>query len=162
MIFQLTLVINSQCAYPLYNPPIQGQDLARIGHVASRDQFATQHPWLTALVALAAVQIASSGTLKGHTLASFADILQFTIMIAMVVGTALNIRPSRGSARGFWVLMTLSASMWAGDYGTWVYYEVIRGVHMPVPQPGDTLLILHVVPIMMALAMMPHRVLKSG
>jgi signal transduction histidine kinase len=130
--------------------------------VPSRDQFATRHPWLTALVALAAVQIASSGILRGPTLAAFADILQFTIMVAMIVGTALNIRPSRGSARGFWVLMTLSASMWAGDYGTWVYYEVIRGVHMPVPQPGDTLLILHVVPIMMALAMMPHRALKSG
>jgi len=52
--------------------------------------------------------------------------------------------------------------MWAGDYASWVYYEVIRGVQMPVPQPGDTLLILHVVPIMMALAMLPHRVLKSG
>src|SRR5436305_5142769 len=33
---------------------------------------------------------------------------------------------------------------------------------MHVPQPCDTLLILHVVPIMMALAMLPHRVLKSG
>ena len=130
--------------------------------MASRDQFVTRHPWLTALVALAAVQIASSGILKGHTLVAFADILQFTIMIAMVVGTSLNIGSSRGSARGFWVLMTLSAAMWAGDYATWVYYEVIRGVHMPVPQPGDTLLILHVVPIMMGLAMMPHRVLKSG
>ena len=122
----------------------------------------TRHPWLTALVALAAVQIASSGTLRGQTLVAFADILQFTIMIAMVVGTAINIGPSKGSARGFWVLMTISSLMWAGDYGTWVYYEVIRGVHMPVPQPGDTLLILHVVPIMMALAMLPHRVLKSG
>lgn len=130
--------------------------------MSSRDQFVAKHPWLTALVALAAVQIASSGTLKGQTLAAFADVLQFTIMVAMIVGTSINIRPSKGSARGFWVLMTLSAAMWTGDYGTWVYYEVIRRVHMPVPQPGDTLLILHVVPIMMALAMLPHRVLKSG
>lgn len=130
--------------------------------MSSRDQFVTRHPWLTALVALAAVQIASSGTLKGQTLAAFADVLQFTIMLAMILGTAINIRPSRGSARGFWVLMTISALMWTGDYATWVYYEVIRGVHMPIPQPGDTLLILHVVPIMMALAMLPHRILKSG
>lgn len=130
--------------------------------MSSRDQFVARHPWLTALVALVAVQIASSGTLKGQTLAAFADVLQLTIMVAMVVGTSINIRPSKGSARGFWILMTVSAVMWTGDYGTWVYYEVIRRVHMPVPQPGDTLLILHVVPIMMALAMLPHRVLKSG
>jgi len=130
--------------------------------VSSREQFVNRHPWLTALVALAAVQIATSGILKGQTLAAFADILQFAIMIAMIVGTAINIRRSKGSARGFWLLLTVSAVMWAGDYASWVYYEVIRGVQMPVPQPGDTLLILHVVPIMMALAMLPHRVLKSG
>jgi len=130
--------------------------------VSSREQFVNRHPWLTALVAIAAVQIASSGALKGQTLAAFADILQFTIMVAMIVGTSINIRSSRRSARVFWILMTVSALMWAGDYATWVYYEVIRGVHMPVPQPGDTLLILHVVPMMMALAMMPHRVPKTG
>jgi signal transduction histidine kinase len=113
-------------------------------------------------VALAVVQVASSGMLKGATLAAFADLFQFAIMILMVIGTAINIRPSRGAARGFWVLMTVSAVMWAGDYWMWIYYEVIRRAHVPSPQVGDTLLILHVVPIMMALAMAPHRTLKGG
>jgi signal transduction histidine kinase len=108
-------------------------------------------------VALVALQLASSGTLKGFTLTAVADLLQFSIMLLMVVGTAINIRPSRGSARGFWSLMTVSAVMWAVDYGFWVYYEIVRRVAMPVPHPGDTLLILHVIPIMMALAMSPHR-----
>jgi signal transduction histidine kinase len=130
--------------------------------VSSRSHFVTRHPWITALVALAAVQIVSSGMLKGATLAAFADLFQFVIMVLMAVGTAINIRPSRGAARGFWVLMTMSAVMWAGDYWMWVCYEVIRRVHMPSPQVGDTLLILHVVPIMMALAMAPHRTLKGG
>jgi signal transduction histidine kinase len=114
------------------------------------------------LVALAVVQVASSGMLKGATLAAFADLFQFAIMVLMAVGTAINIRPSRGAARGFWVLMTVSAVMWAGDYWMWIYYEVIRRAHVPSPQVGDTLLILHVVPIMMALAMAPHRTLKGG
>jgi hypothetical protein len=130
--------------------------------VSSRSHFVTRHPWITALGALAAVQIASSGMLRGATLAAFADLFQFAIMVLMAVGTAINIRPSRGTARGFWALMTVSAVMWAGDYWMWVYYEVIRRVHMPTPQVGDTLLILHVVPIMMALAMAPHRTLKGG
>src|SRR5690348_12073661 len=130
--------------------------------VSSRTQFVNRHPWLVALVALGAVQLASSGVLQGSTLAAFADVLQFTIMLLMVLGTAVNIPRSQGAARGFWTLMTVSAAMWAFDYWMWVYYEVIRRVHMPAPQPGDTLLILHVVPIMMALAMLPHRTTKDG
>ena len=130
--------------------------------VSSRTQFVNRHPWLVALVALGAVQLASSGILQGSTLATFADVLQFTIMLLMVVGTAVNIPRSKGAARGFWTLMTISAAMWAFDYWMWVDYEVIRRAHMPTPQPGDTLLILHVVPIMMALAMLPHRTTKDG
>ena len=126
--------------------------------MSPKSHFVTRHPWFTALVALVVVQLASSGTLKGFTLTAVADVLQFLIMLLMAVGTAINIRPSRGTARGFWSLMTVSAVMWVTDYGVWVYYEVIRRVHMPVPQPGDTLLVLHVVPIMMALAMQPNRV----
>ena len=130
--------------------------------MSEKSQFVTRHPWLAALIALVALQIASSGTLKGSTLSAVADLLQFAIMLLMVVGTAINIRPSRGPGRGFWSLMTVSAVMWAADYGFWVYYEVIRGSRMPVPQPGDTLLILHVIPLMMALAISPHRLRDVG
>ena len=130
--------------------------------MSSRTQFVNRHPWLVALIALSVVQVASSGMLQGSTLATFADVLQFTIMLLMVVGTVVNIPRSRGAARGFWTLMTLSALMWAFDYWNWVYYEVILHARMPAPQPGDTLLILHVVPIMMALAMLPHRTTKDG
>lgn len=139
-----------------------GSISAGIGRVSSSNQFAVRHPWLTALLALVAVQVASSGTLKGAPLAAFADIFQFAIMVLMVVGTAINIRPSRGAARGFWALMTVSAVMWAGDYWMWIYYEVVRRMQMPTPHPGDVLLILHVVPILMAVAMLPHRLVKRG
>jgi len=67
-------------------------------------------------------------------------------MLLMVAGTAINIPSRRGPARGFWILMTVSAAMWAGDYGFWVYYEIWRHLPMPSPQPGDILLVLHVVP----------------
>lgn len=130
--------------------------------MSSPTQFVNRHPWLLALAALATVQVASSGILQGSTLAIFADILQFTIMVLMTVGAAVNIPSSRGAARGFWTLMTVSAIMWTFDYWMWVYYEVILHTRMPAPQPGDTLLILHVVPIMMALAMVPHRTTRDG
>lgn len=113
-----------------------------------------------AMLALAIVQIASSGALRGWTQIAVADVIQFSVMICMVVGAAINITPSRGSARGFWMLMTLSSLMWAADYGMWVYYEVLRRLPMPSPQPGDMLLLLHLIPMMMALAMLPHLTFK--
>jgi signal transduction histidine kinase len=113
-----------------------------------------------AVLTLAAVQVASSGALKGWTQIAAADLLQFSVMVCMVVGAAINIRPSRGSARGFWVLITLSSLMWAADYAMWVYYEVLRCLPMPTPQPGDMLLLLHLIPTMMALAMLPHLAFK--
>ncbi|HET9743835.1 MAG TPA: ATP-binding protein [Terriglobales bacterium] len=116
-----------------------------------------RHPWLSALVAIVGVQIASSNFLKGATLIAFADAVQFAIMLLMVAGTAINIPHRRGPARGFWILMTVSAAMWAADYGFWVYYEIWRRVPMPSPQPGDILLVLHVVPMMMGMALLPHR-----
>jgi signal transduction histidine kinase len=50
--------------------------------------------------------------------------------------------------------------MWAADYAMWVYYEVLRCLPMPTPQPGDMLLLLHLIPTMMALAMLPHLAFK--
>jgi len=80
----------------------------------------------------------------------------------MLAGTAINIRPNRGHVRGFWILMSVSAAMWSVDYGVWVYYEVIRRLPMPIPQLGDTFLVLHLIPVMMALAMLPHHIEKKG
>jgi signal transduction histidine kinase len=131
--------------------------------LSSPQQFVMRHPWLSASAALAIVQIASSGALEGRTLSSVADVIQLGIMALMVVGTAINIPRSRGHARAFWTLMTVSAGMWIVDYAMWVYYEIVRQLPMPIPQAGDTFLILHVVPLMMALALLPHRVQrKSG
>jgi signal transduction histidine kinase len=151
--------INSPVPNPLYNPP-SGHARWSKSALLARNQFVVRHPWVTALVALVAVQVLSSGTLKGATLAAVADVLQFAIMIVMVVGTAINIAPNHGRAREFWSLMTLSAAMWATDYGTWVYYEVFRGISPPVSRFGDILLVLHVVPILMAFAIFPYRTLK--
>ena len=114
------------------------------------------------MLALVALQIASSSALHGQTLAIVADLLQFTIMLCMVLGSAINVRPSRGHARGFWALMTANAAMWTVVCGFWVYYEVLRRIPMPAPQPGDTFLLLHLIPVMMALAMLPHHIQKQG
>ncbi len=113
------------------------------------------------MIALVAVQIAGSGMLKGTRMVAVADILQLTIMLLMLLGTALNIPRSQGAARGFWSLMTISIAMWSVDYGVWTYYEVVRRVQMPLIHVGDILLVLHLVPMMMGMALLPYRILKS-
>lgn len=125
-------------------------------------QILARHPWLTALAGLTILQIASSGLLRGATLAGTADVLQFTIMLLMLAGVLSNVPSAKGHARGFWLLMALAVAMWTGVYGIWLYHEVIR--HTPVPYSGarDMLLALHVVPIMMAMAVLPHRKHRAG
>jgi len=127
----------------------------------SPNQFVARHAWLAALLALVILQVVSSSALSGQRRAIVTDLLQFTIMLCMVAGTAINIPHNRGHARGFWALMTVNAAMWTIVCGFWVYYEVIRRLPMPAPQPGDTFLLLHVIPVMMALAMLPHHIEKK-
>jgi signal transduction histidine kinase len=127
----------------------------------SRRNLVTEHPWLSALAGLIAVQVASSGTLKGASLIGVADVLQLSIMLLMLLGTTLNIRRSHGAARGFWALLSVSVAMWAVDYGLWAYFEVLRRVPMPTIHFGDTLLVLHLIPMMMGMALLPYRTTKS-
>ncbi len=127
-----------------------------------RLQILARHPWLAALAGLTILQVASSGLLRGATLAGTADVLQFTIMLLMLAGVLSNVPKAKAHVRGFWLLLALAVAMWTGVYSIWLYHEVIRHTPVPFAGAGDMLLALHVVPIMMALAVLPHRDRRAG
>jgi signal transduction histidine kinase len=60
----------------------------------------------------------------------------------------------------FWMLIALSCTLWMMGQFQWTYYEVY--LHRPLPglYPGDILFFLRGIPMMAALALLPHR--KSG
>lgn len=70
---------------------------------------------------------------------------------------ARNVFDSRGHARLFWGLMTVSMAMWSFNQACWTWFEVILRRPLPDPFWGDIVLFLHVVPIMAALAIRPHQ-----
>lgn len=87
---------------------------------------------------------------------AFADITQFVIggfIAAVAVGNAFR---SRGPARVFWSLMSIGFFFWVADLGLWAYYEVLARTGVPHLTIGDTLLFLHLVPIVTALGVRPE------
>lgn len=86
---------------------------------------------------------------------TFGDILQNSLIAFAVVVLVRLARRSQGPSRLFWSLMATGLSLWLSDLLFWTYYEVIRGVSVPPFTIGDTLLFLHLVPMVAAIGIRP-------
>lgn len=87
---------------------------------------------------------------------AFADLSQFLIGGFVTAVAIINAFRSRGAARAFWSLMAIGFSLWFADLGLWAWYEVITRTGVPHLTIGDTLLFLHLVPIVAALGVRPE------
>jgi signal transduction histidine kinase len=85
------------------------------------------------------------------------DLIPMLVIAAAVIVCAKNGFDSRGHTRLFWSLMTAGMAMWSFNLAAWTWYEVV--VRKPPPHPfvGDIAVFLHVVPMMAAVAIHPHR-----
>jgi signal transduction histidine kinase len=113
--------------------------------------------WMAAVAALIlAVTALSLWAPPGPALTTFADL---TFLALLLVATAAMSRNgvSMPRFRAFWLLMAFSCLLWAINAGFWAYYEVLLRRDLPDPSLGDVILFLHVVPLMAAVALRPHR-----
>ena len=94
---------------------------------------------------------------RGYTLTAFGDLLSLALFMAGVALMAQLAISTQGQTRGFWSLMTASFVMWAMNQVGWTWVEVIARKPLPDPFFGDTVLFLHVVPMIAALTLRPHR-----
>jgi len=97
----------------------------------------------------------------GFTLTAVADVTQLFLFILTTVVMVLNSARGRGPTRLFWSLMAIGCSMWLLNQLGWTMYEVVLRRHLPDPFVGDIILFLHVVPMMAAVAVRPHRALEQ-
>src|SRR5947207_6141581 len=97
----------------------------------------------------------------GFTLTAVADVTQLFLFILTTVVMVLNAARGRGPTRLFWSLMAIGCSMWLLNQLGWTMYEVALRRHLPDPFVGDIILFLHVVPMMAAVAVRPHRPLEQ-
>lgn len=116
--------------------------------------------WLLLLAALVVVQIWASLRLpQGQTLTIINDLTQGTLLL---VATAAFLPNCFGSGspvpriRAFWILTTAGMAFWLIYQAMWNYFEVIKGKEVPNPFMGDVVLFLHLVPMIAALALLPH------
>jgi signal transduction histidine kinase len=87
---------------------------------------------------------------------AFGDLAQTAIVTFAGIVMLGNAIRSRGSARVFWMLMTIGVAFWVADLCIWAYYEVFANVPVPHLTIGDTFLFLHLVPMVAALGTRPE------
>ncbi len=116
--------------------------------------------WAFLLIALVLAQTAASLLMpRGAALTIASDIIQGSLLLVATITFLTNISRSRCSTphiRLFWILMSMGMLFWLTYQGMWNYFEVIKRQDVPDPFLGDVVLFLHLVPMIAALAVLPH------
>jgi PAS domain S-box-containing protein len=113
--------------------------------------------WPTALIGIVVIKAVLSLAVKpGSFLVSYSGISYFLLLL-LATGFAIRngTRRTLGS-RPFWVFLAITYGLWGLNQGLKLYYEL--GRHIDAPDTvADPVLFLHVVPLMAAVATLPHR-----
>jgi signal transduction histidine kinase len=116
--------------------------------------------WVSLLTALVFAQMAVSLLMpRGDALTIASDLIQGALLLVATSAYLPLTSRSRCSTlhiRLFWILMTAGMIFWLVYQGMWNYFEVLRRQEVPNPFFGDVVLFLHLVPMIAALAVLPH------
>jgi len=96
---------------------------------------------------------------RGTALTIASDLIQGTLLLAATAAFLPNIARARSAtfhARLFWILMSAGMILWLSYQAMWNYFEVLKRQDVPDPFLGDIVLFLHLVPMIAALAVLPH------
>ena len=116
--------------------------------------------WVSLLVALVLAQTVASLLMpRGEALTIASDLIQGTLLLVATAAFLTNTSRSRCATlhiRLFWILMSTGMLFWLTYQGMWNYFEVLKRQDVPNPFLGDIVLFLHLVPMIAALAVLPH------
>jgi signal transduction histidine kinase len=116
--------------------------------------------WIVLLVGLVLAQIAASLLMRrGDALMIASDLIQGGLLLVATAAYLPNAARSRCPSlhiRLFWILMSLGMFFWLTYQAMWNYFEVLKRQDVPDPFLGDIVLFLHLVPMIAALAVLPH------
>src|SRR5215469_7606611 len=114
--------------------------------------------WRTALIGIVVIKAVLSLAVKpGSFLISYSGISYFLLLLLATTFAIRNgIQDTLGS-RTFWFFLATGYGLWALNQYVQLHYEL--GLHVEVPQNSisDTLLFLHVVPLMAVVTALPWR-----
>jgi signal transduction histidine kinase len=117
-----------------------------------------RHRWFalagTITLAFAVVSVALP---PGPALTAISDVGYFLLYLSVAVAMLANAWSERGANRRFWALMAAGSILWASNQAAWIYYEIVRHTEVPDPWFMDVVLFLHLVPMIAAVGLRPHR-----
>src|SRR6202162_637742 len=81
------------------------------------------------------------------------------LLLTLATGGVMlaNALSAQGANRRFWTLMGSGCILWSCNQAAWVYCEVLRHINFPDPSLMDVFLFLHLVPMIAAVGLRPHR-----
>src|SRR5690349_7573913 len=109
------------------------------------------------LAILASQIVVSLVTHKGYELTTFGDLSTTVLLLCATLAMLANVRVASGTSRTFWILMTAGFALWTIDNALWAWVEVVQRKEVPNPFAGDVILFIHIVPLVAALVLQPHR-----
>jgi signal transduction histidine kinase len=117
-----------------------------------------RHRWFVLAGAVTlAFAFASLALPRGPAVTATFDLGYFLITLVIAAAMLSNSLRETGATRHFWLLMGSGCLLWACDSGAWNYYEVIRHLKVPTAWFMDVFLFLHLVPMIAAVGLRPHR-----
>ncbi len=95
----------------------------------------------------------------GHArlLSAFGNAVQLSLLLTFVALSLRNGITASGKARYFWWFLALGPLLWIAATSLWVWYAVVLVQPPPRPFLGDMLFFIHVLPMLAALSLRPHR-----
>lgn len=113
--------------------------------------------WPTILIGIVLLRVALLMVDSESQLASFRPIVYFLVLLLATGFAARNAIQKTLGDRPFWAFLALACGLWALDQWLFLYYTL--GLHIDVPDNSiaDPVLFLHIVPLMAAIATLPHR-----
>ena len=122
------------------------------------ESIALRKKWIKPAALLLGLHAALSLLLRrGFWLTTFGDLIQCILLLSCTLSILPNAAAGKGKARLFWLLMGAGFATWLTAQMLWTYFEVFLRREVPNPFVGDIVLFLHIVPMMAALALEPHK-----
>jgi signal transduction histidine kinase len=110
--------------------------------------------WIAFLASYAAVARILG---PGQKLAAFGDVVQCLVPLIANAGLLINAGTPHWRRNLFWMLIALSCTMWMVGQFQWTYYEAYLHREVPGLNAGDIIFFLHGIPLIAAMALLPHR-----
>jgi len=113
--------------------------------------------WPAALIGILVAKTFLSLAAKGSWVTAYSAVSYFVLLLLATSFAIRNGVQNTLGSRPFWVFLAIADGLWALDQWLYLYYGL--GLHIDVPDNSiaDPVLFLHIVPLMAAVATLPHR-----